>query len=88
MLCEAISGLVGRLGMVESKVDVLPAALQKIEAANNIEPLTERLSLLMEFGLVPMDLTKIRSSRTLPPTPIEKPSNTRVAGEFAFDGNI
>lgn len=42
----------------------------------------------MEFGLVPIDLTKIRSSRTLPPTPTEKPSNTRVAGEFAFDGNI
>ena len=34
------------------------------------------------------DLTKIRSSRTLPPTPTKKSSDIRGAGEFAFDGNI
>jgi hypothetical protein len=42
----------------------------------------------MESGLVHSNLTKIRSSRTLPPTRTEYPFITRVAGELAFDGNI
>jgi hypothetical protein len=42
----------------------------------------------MECESVPNNLTKIRSSRTLPSTPMEKSSNIRVAGEFTFDGNF
>jgi polyhydroxyalkanoic acid synthase PhaR subunit len=66
VISEAISSLVGRLGMVESKVDVLPAALEKIEAADNIEPLTERLSHVeSKVDTLPTALQKIEAANNV-----------------------
>jgi hypothetical protein len=38
--------------------------------------------------IAPINLTNIRSSRTLPPTPTVESSLTRVAGEYVFDAHI
>jgi chromosome segregation ATPase len=66
VISETISGLVGRLGMVESKVDVLPAALQKIEAANNVEHLTDRLSHVeSKVDTLPTALQKIEAANNV-----------------------